>query len=190
MNITEHHIHHLDARVPCYNLRACHVAIGEEVWKKAGVHSLGSAEVREALGLALWDEEREAHVPFPPLFGKKPSSYSSSSLVGRLRSVVAGGKEREVEKFLYIKKIPHIIFQQFFSCPFPALYFSFQEHQARCGNYNVCDSHEGRNAPDDGESKPPAGRTDLLANVAADRASTTCSLLLRVTATAGNSDPS
>lgn len=99
MNITEHHIHHFDARVPCYNLRACHEAMDEKVWKRAGLHSLGLAEVRGALRLALWDEEKEAHVPFPPLFGKKsssssPSSSSSSlsSLLGSLRSAVAGGR--------------------------------------------------------------------------------------------------
>ena len=89
MNINEHHIHHLDARVPCYRLRECHEGVAEEVWTKAGVHSLGFKEVREALGLALWDEEKEAHVPFPPLFfaSGKPSW---GAVVGRLRSVVAG----------------------------------------------------------------------------------------------------
>jgi acyl-lipid omega-6 desaturase (Delta-12 desaturase) len=87
MNITEHHIHHLDARVPCYKLRECHEAVSEEVWAKAGVHSLGFKEVREALRLALWDEEKERHVPFPPLFDGK---LSWGGLVGRLRSVVAG----------------------------------------------------------------------------------------------------
>ena len=89
MNINEHHIHHFDARVPCYRLRECHEAMPEEVWARAGVHSLGLKEVREALGLALWDEEKEAHVPFPPLFASlgKPSW---SGVVGRLRSVVAG----------------------------------------------------------------------------------------------------
>ena len=87
MNITEHHIHHLDARVPCYKLRECHEAMPEEVWAKAGVHSLGFQEVREALRLALWDEEKEAHVPVPPLFEGK---LSWNAVVGRLRSVVAG----------------------------------------------------------------------------------------------------
>ena len=82
MNITEHHIHHLDARVPCYKLRECHEAMPEEVWAKAGVHSLGFQEVREALRLALWDEEKEAHVPFPPLFEGK---LSWNAVVGRLR---------------------------------------------------------------------------------------------------------
>ena len=90
MNITEHHIHHLDARVPCYRLRECHEGVPEELWARAGVHSLGFAGVREALRLALWDEEKEAHVPFPPLFEGGELLSSWGAVVRRVRSVVAG----------------------------------------------------------------------------------------------------
>ena len=61
-NIGYHHVHHLSARVPNYRLQECHEARPE-------LHGVTTLSFRQALGApfyALWDEERQRMVPFPP----------------------------------------------------------------------------------------------------------------------------
>ncbi|MBY6203162.1 fatty acid desaturase [Maritalea mobilis] len=60
-NITYHDIHHFNANIPSYRLRACHRALRE----KYEVQTIGWAEALRSFTLKLWDEEQERLVPFP-----------------------------------------------------------------------------------------------------------------------------
>jgi acyl-lipid omega-6 desaturase (Delta-12 desaturase) len=59
--ITLHDIHHFNARIPSYRLRKCHYGLPAEYAPRR----IGFAEAVAALGLKLWDEDRDRLVPFP-----------------------------------------------------------------------------------------------------------------------------
>ncbi|MBV1896818.1 MAG: fatty acid desaturase [Rhodobacteraceae bacterium] len=59
--ITLHDIHHFNARIPSYRLRACHYNLPEE-WAP---HRIKFPEAVAALNLKLWDEDQNRLVPFP-----------------------------------------------------------------------------------------------------------------------------
>lgn len=59
--ITLHDIHHFNARIPSYRLRACHYNLPDE-WAPRRIKF---PEAVAALNLKLWDEERNLLVPFP-----------------------------------------------------------------------------------------------------------------------------
>jgi omega-6 fatty acid desaturase (delta-12 desaturase) len=59
--ITLHDIHHFNARIPSYRLRACHYNLPDE-WAP---RRIGFFEAVGALNLKLWDEEKGRLVPFP-----------------------------------------------------------------------------------------------------------------------------
>ncbi len=59
--ITLHDIHHYNARIPSYRLRACHYNLPDE-WAPRRIKF---PEAVAALTLKLWDEERNRLVPFP-----------------------------------------------------------------------------------------------------------------------------
>jgi len=63
-NIGYHHIHHLDSRIPNYNLAACHEA--EPVFRQAV--TLGLRESVRCCALKLWDERRQRLVTFADAF--------------------------------------------------------------------------------------------------------------------------
>jgi omega-6 fatty acid desaturase (delta-12 desaturase) len=60
-NITLHDIHHFNARIPSYRLRACHHSLPPE----AAPRRIKFPEAVAALRLKLWDEEQGRLVPFP-----------------------------------------------------------------------------------------------------------------------------
>ena len=59
--ITLHDIHHFNARIPSYRLRACHYSLPGDVAPRR----IGFIEAVRALNLKLWDEDRNRLVPFP-----------------------------------------------------------------------------------------------------------------------------
>ena len=59
--ITLHDIHHFNARIPSYRLRACHYSIPEEYAPRR----IKFPEAVAALNLKLWDEDQMRLVPFP-----------------------------------------------------------------------------------------------------------------------------
>lgn len=59
--ITLHDIHHFNARIPSYRLRACHYGLPEEF----ALRRIKFPEAVAALRLKLWDEEQAKLVPFP-----------------------------------------------------------------------------------------------------------------------------
>ncbi len=59
--ITLHDIHHFNARIPSYRLRACHYAIPDEYAPRR----IKFPEAVAALSLKLWDEESKRLVRFP-----------------------------------------------------------------------------------------------------------------------------
>ena len=60
-NANYHHVHHLSAKIPNYNLRRAH----EEQAMFARTPVVTVASSAQALRLKLWDEERGSLVPFP-----------------------------------------------------------------------------------------------------------------------------
>ncbi|MGD9865955.1 MAG: fatty acid desaturase [Pseudodonghicola sp.] len=59
--ITLHDIHHFNARIPSYRLRACHYNLPPEYAPRR----IKFPEAVAALNLKLWDEEAKRLVPFP-----------------------------------------------------------------------------------------------------------------------------
>ena len=59
--ITLHDIHHFNARIPSYRLRACHYSLPEDIAPRR----IGFIEAVRALNLKLWDEDAGRLVPFP-----------------------------------------------------------------------------------------------------------------------------
>ncbi len=59
-NIGFHHVHHLSARIPNYNLQSAH----DETSGLQAVPALGLGEALRAVRLKLWDEERNRLVTF------------------------------------------------------------------------------------------------------------------------------
>lgn len=72
-SITLHDIHHFNARIPSYRLRACHYSIPEEL----GLRRIKFGEAIRALNLKLWDEDQERLVPFPPARATKTVAPAS-----------------------------------------------------------------------------------------------------------------
>ena len=68
-NANYHHVHHLSAKIPNYNLRAAHES--HSMFRRTPVVTIRSSV--ENLRLRLWDENGEALVPFP-----KPGARVSS----------------------------------------------------------------------------------------------------------------
>lgn len=64
--ITLHDIHHLNARIPSYRLRACHYNLPPE-WAPRRIKF---PEAVAALNLKLWDEAEGRLVPFPDRVGR------------------------------------------------------------------------------------------------------------------------
>jgi omega-6 fatty acid desaturase (delta-12 desaturase) len=60
-NANYHHVHHLSAKIPNYNLRRAHEA--QAMFAHTPVVTIASSA--HALRLKLWDEERGSLVPFP-----------------------------------------------------------------------------------------------------------------------------
>lgn len=60
-NITLHDIHHFNARIPSYRLRACHYNLPPEF----ALRRIKFGEALSALSLKLWDEDKKRLVPFP-----------------------------------------------------------------------------------------------------------------------------
>lgn len=60
-NITYHDIHHFNANIPSYRLRACHRALRA----RYEVQTIGWAEAFRSFTLKLWDEDQGRLVPFP-----------------------------------------------------------------------------------------------------------------------------
>jgi len=59
--ITLHDIHHFNARIPSYRLRACHYSLPDEYQPRR----IKFPEAVMALNLKLWDEDQLRLVPFP-----------------------------------------------------------------------------------------------------------------------------
>ncbi len=60
-NITQHDIHHLNARIPSYRLRRCHYSLPTGLAPRR----IKFPEAVSALKLKLWDEDGKRLVPFP-----------------------------------------------------------------------------------------------------------------------------
>ncbi len=60
-NITQHDIHHLNARIPSYRLRRCHHDLPQD----CAPRRIKFPEAVAALKLKLWDEDRKRLIPFP-----------------------------------------------------------------------------------------------------------------------------
>ena len=67
-NANYHHVHHLSAKIPNYNLRAAHEE--QPMFAQTPVVTIRSGI--EALRLKLWDEERGRLVRFPEEPGRRP----------------------------------------------------------------------------------------------------------------------
>jgi omega-6 fatty acid desaturase (delta-12 desaturase) len=59
-NIGYHHIHHLESRIPNYNLKACMV----ENRELFNVHVVRLSDTFTLMRLKLWDEQKKKYVPF------------------------------------------------------------------------------------------------------------------------------
>ena len=59
-NIGFHHVHHLNPRVPNYRLQECHGRVAAH----CDIPALSFREGLRALGLVLWDEDRDRMVTF------------------------------------------------------------------------------------------------------------------------------
>jgi omega-6 fatty acid desaturase (delta-12 desaturase) len=62
-NIGYHHVHHLNARIPSYNLKRAH----DQNVIFHSVPTLGVRDALKAVRLKLWDEDRQRLVPFSAL---------------------------------------------------------------------------------------------------------------------------
>lgn len=60
-NITYHNIHHFNANVPSYRLRACHRALSA----RYEIQTIGWTGALRSFGLKLWDEDQRRLVAFP-----------------------------------------------------------------------------------------------------------------------------
>jgi omega-6 fatty acid desaturase (delta-12 desaturase) len=73
-NIGFHHIHHLDSRIPNYNLAACHAA--EPAFRQAV--TLGIRDSLKCTTLKLWDERLERLVTFDAVHARQSGTLDSS----------------------------------------------------------------------------------------------------------------
>jgi omega-6 fatty acid desaturase (delta-12 desaturase) len=88
-SIGYHHIHHLDARVPNYNLKRAH----EQNAVFQSVPTLGLRDGLEAVRLKLWDEERQRLVPFSALRDRSlppPQARGGAAPAAAARSTSSG----------------------------------------------------------------------------------------------------
>src|SRR5262249_15933315 len=65
-NANYHHVHHLSAEIPNYNLRAAHES--HPMFRRTPVVTIRSSVAN--FRLKLWDTESESLVPFPKLRGR------------------------------------------------------------------------------------------------------------------------
>jgi omega-6 fatty acid desaturase (delta-12 desaturase) len=65
-NIGYHHIHHLNSRIPNYNLPACHAA--EPAFRQAV--TFGLLESLKCASLKLWDEDNQRMVTFAEFYAR------------------------------------------------------------------------------------------------------------------------
>lgn len=77
-NIGFHHIHHLSARIPNYNLERCQ----KEVAELHGVPVLTLSQSLKSLAFRLWDEERRRMVGFARVAELKHESAGSAGAAG------------------------------------------------------------------------------------------------------------
>ncbi len=61
LNFGFHDLHHYNAKIPCYHLKACNDAIAQD-WNSAAI---GVREAMECLRWRLWDEDTNRMIPFP-----------------------------------------------------------------------------------------------------------------------------
>ena len=80
-NANYHHVHHLSARIPNYNLRAAHE--GTPHFRETPVVTVASSLA--AFRLKLWDERSERLVPFSARTLSLPSSPRLSGANGGAR---------------------------------------------------------------------------------------------------------
>ncbi len=73
-NIGFHHVHHLNARIPSYNLPRAH----EENAIFHGVPTLSLGDGMRALSLKLWDEDRQQLVTFSQERASRPPAVSTT----------------------------------------------------------------------------------------------------------------
>ena len=59
-----HHIHHLNTKVPSYNLVECHRGYGDEKWKTLGVNFVNIYQMIKAFNNVMYDEENDRYIPF------------------------------------------------------------------------------------------------------------------------------
>ena len=76
-NTNFHHVHHLSAKIPNYNLRAAHES--HPMFRDTPVITMRRGI--EAFRLKLWDAERQALVPFP-----RKQRFDQAGVTGFLRS--------------------------------------------------------------------------------------------------------
>jgi omega-6 fatty acid desaturase (delta-12 desaturase) len=87
-NANFHHVHHLSAKIPNYNLRAAHEA--HPMFRRTTVVTIrGSVE---NFRLKLWDEESESLVPFPSRRRARASSRRDRVAALGEAAVLGGGK--------------------------------------------------------------------------------------------------
>jgi omega-6 fatty acid desaturase (delta-12 desaturase) len=89
-NANFHHVHHLSAKIPNYNLRAAHVS--HPMFRQTPVVTLRSS--LETFRLKLWDTDSEALIPFPEksrLRHQRPPQKPRPNL-GRRYGIPPGGE--------------------------------------------------------------------------------------------------
>jgi omega-6 fatty acid desaturase (delta-12 desaturase) len=92
-NANYHHVHHLSARIPNYNLRAAH----EEQPLFMGTPVVTIRGSLEAFALKLWDEERGCLVGFPRSSLGSPARHPALMRAGADFAVAFGNGDVETE---------------------------------------------------------------------------------------------
>ena len=77
-NANYHHVHHLSAKIPNYNLRAAHES--HPMFRRTPVVTIRSSV--ENFRLKLWDEDGEALVPFPKAGARASSRRDRVAAIG------------------------------------------------------------------------------------------------------------
>jgi omega-6 fatty acid desaturase (delta-12 desaturase) len=93
-NANYHHVHHLSAKIPNYNLRAAHEE--QPMFRETPVVTVRNSVA--ALRLKLWDEESQALVRFAPIRQRSEleGPQVRAPVVARRRPLVALWRERGV----------------------------------------------------------------------------------------------
>lgn len=64
LGIEYHHIHHLNTKVPCYNLEICHNDFKDENWLKLDVNFVSFKKMWESIPNVLFDDKSEKLITF------------------------------------------------------------------------------------------------------------------------------